>query len=417
MSHATFTAATEDWLIGKALGAPDIRSLFERLCDRLHGFGIPLDRAALSWPTLHPLFRAEQVFWRRGSGAELEQYYHSSAGNEHWLKSPFFHMITHDLDYMRRRLTGDDALVDFEVLEDFRRQGFTDYLLTATNFQIAEVEEFSGGRAGIMASFATKRDGGFTEDDLEALSRIQRVFAVACRASIQGRVMGNIASAYLGPTAGKRVLKGDIKLGDGERLRAVVWFSDLRGSTRLSDTMDPDSYLALLNHYFECTAGAVIENGGEILTFIGDGVLAIFPMSTECPIAAAAQAEAAVHEAIRRGREAERTGTPGGAPLRFGIGLAVGEVMYGNIGVPARLAFSGIGKVVNAVQRIESETKKLEIPVLASPDFAAAVDSGWVSAGEIEIRDFDRRLEVFTPPEFAKPDAATPSGIRTTAAE
>ena len=156
MSHVTLTGAIEDWLIRKALGDPDIRSLFERLCNRLRGIGIPLERAALSWPTLHPLFHAEQAFWYPDKGAELEQYYHSSAGNEHWLKSPFYHMLNHDLLTMRRRLIGPEAMLDFEVLESFQGQGYTDYLLTSTPFHIAETTEFSGGRTGIMSSWMTR---------------------------------------------------------------------------------------------------------------------------------------------------------------------------------------------------------------------------------------------------------------------
>ena len=396
MSHVSLIAAVEDWLIGKALADPDIRALFEKLCERLHGLGIPLERAALSWPTLHPLFRAEQVFWRRGEGANLEQHRHSSESSEAWLNSPFHHVITHNLNHLRRRLSGEGALVDFDVLRDFRDQGFTDYLLTSTDFGIADVAKFDGGRTGTLASWATKRKGGFSDDDLDALRRIQKVFAVACRASIQRRVADNIATAYLGPTAGHQVLRGDIRRGDGERLPAVVWYSDLRGSTRLSDTMDPDSYLALLNRYFECTADPVIAHGGEILNFIGDGVLAIFPIAKDCPMHAAAQAELAVRDALAACTQAEKDGTPGGAPLRFGIGLDIGEVMFGNIGVPSRLAFSGIGKVVNTVQRIESQTKALDVAVLASADFADAAPGDWASAGEIEIRDFDRRLQVFT---------------------
>ena len=376
MSHITLTGSIEDWLIRKALGDPDIRSLFERLCNRLRGIGIPLERAALSWPTLHPLFRAEQAFWYPDKGAELEQYYHSSVGNEHWLKSPFYHMLSHDLLTMRRRLIGPGAMLDFEVLESFESQGYTDYLLTSTPFHIAETTEFSGGRTGIMSSWMTKRESGFTDDDIAALERIQTVFAIACRASIQRRVMGNITDAYLGPTAGRKVLGGDIRRGDGARIPAVVWFSDLRGSTRLSDTMDADSYLQLLNRYFECSAQPVIDNGGEILNFIGDGVLAIFPIDGECPKAASARAEQAARDAIAHCRDAEVQGTPGNAPLDFGIGLAIGEVMFGNIGVPQRLAFSAIGKVVNTVTRVEAATKSLEYPVLALESFARAAP-GW----------------------------------------
>ena len=399
MSHETFTAEIEDWLIGKALFDPDITALFEKLCIRLNSLGIPLARASLSWPTLHPLFRSEQVFWRLDEGIEFQQYEHGITNSDKWLKSPLYHTTHHGLQHLRRRLTGDGAMLDFAVLDDFRTQGFTDYLVTSSEFAIAEVPEFEGGKTGIVASWATKRDSGFTDDDLDALKRIQRYFAVACRAAVQKRVMTNLANAYLGSTAGWQVLAGDIRRGDVRPLPAVIWYSDLRSSTRLSDTMDPDSYLALLNRYFECTAGPVIEHGGEILNFIGDGVLAIFPIKESCPLDAASNAEAAVREALARQQAAEREGTPGNAPLRFGIGLNVGDVMYGNIGVPTRLSFSGIGQAVNAVQRIEAATKTMQLPVLAAPDFAAAAPGDWTSAGQIDIPDFDRMLEVFTLPE------------------
>ena len=415
MSHVSLIAAVEDWLVGKALGDPEIRILFEKLSERLHGLGIPLDRASLSWPTLHPLFKSEQVFWRRGEGAVLNQYEHSDGPTDAWIKSPLAHVHLQGLAHLRRRLTGDGAMLDFEVLEEFQQQGFTDYLVTSTQFGIGDVAEFAGKSTGIIASWATKRQSGFTDDDLDALRRIQRVFAVACRASIQRRVTDNIAAAYLGPTAGHQVLQGEIRRGDGDMLPAVVWFSDLRGSTRLSDTMDPDSYLALLNRYFECTAGPVIEHGGEILNFIGDGVLAIFPIHEKCPMEATAQAEAAVHDALAACVQAEKDGTPGGAPLRFGIGLDIGEVMFGNIGVPSRLAFSGIGKVVNTVQRIESHTKKIDTTVLASAAFAEAAPGDWASAGEIEIRDFDRRVQVFTLAETAPARVEEGTSARTAA--
>lgn len=417
MSHATLTAAIEDWLIGKALADPDIKDLFEKVCERLRAIGIPLDRAAVSWPTLHPLFRSEQVVWYPGDGAVLEQYAHDNETSEMWLRSPFHHVHSKDLSHMRRRLTGPGANLDFEVLETFRDKGFTDYLVTATGFRIANTQHFDGGGTGIMASWQSSRENGFTDDDIEALQRVQKVFAVACRASIQRRVMFNLADAYLGPTAGKEVLSGDIRRGDGERLRAVVWYSDLRSSTRLSDTMDPDSYLQLLNCYFECTAHPVIQNGGEILNFIGDAVLAIFPIVGDCPKRAAERAEKAVNEALHLQSEAEATGTPGNAPLRFGIGLAVGDVMFGNIGVPERLAFSGIGKVVNTVTRIEAATKHLGPRVLALKSFTEAAPSDWVSVGDIEISDFDRNIEVFTLPQLVNERVSEKTSVAKTLAE
>jgi adenylate cyclase len=397
MSHNSLIAEIETWLIGKALGDPEIVKLFEALCQRLHGVGIPVERAVLSWPTLHPLFGAEQVFWWLGKGAKLEQYYHSTAGGEQWMKSPFYRVLSRGLPRLRRRLTGDNAFLDFEVLKDFAAQGYTDYLMTASNFSIAEFADFQGGTTGIMASWATTREGGFTEIDLEALSRIQTIFALACRAAIQKRVMANLANAYLGPTAGWRVLSGDIKRGDGDRISAVVWFSDLRASTRLSDEMDPDDYLALLNQYFECTAAPVIAHGGEILNFIGDGVLGVFPVEGPDGVAEAVRrATAAVGDALRLRVEAIEAGTPAGAPLEFGIGLDIGELMFGNIGVPDRLAFSGIGRVVNGTQRIEAATKEMGFPVLATAAVAQAAPEFWSSAGSRCLADFQRELALFT---------------------
>ncbi len=413
MSHNTLIAELETWLIEEALGDPEIVGIFETLCQRLHAVGVPVERAVLSWPTLHPLFRAEQVFWWLGRGAKLEQYYHSSAGNEEWLASPFYHALSKGLPRLRRRLDGENALLDFPVLKAIVDQGYTDYLMTSASFRIAEFAEYEGGTTGIAASWATMREGGFSDSDLEALSRIQTVFAVACQASIQKRVMTNIANAYLGPTAGWRVLSGDIKRGDGERISAVVWFSDLRASTRLSDEMAPDDYLALLNKYFECTAAPVIEHGGEILNFIGDGVLAIFPIEGGCKNAggtaeAVHRAMAAVDEALRLRGEVIEAGTPADAPLDFGIGLDIGELMFGNIGVPHRLAFSGIGRVVNGVQRIESTTKKVGRPVLATAALAAVSPDDWESAGQHGFAGLDGEIELFaySPAEARDREAA-----------
>lgn len=396
MTHATLTADIEDWLIGKALSDPDIVALFETLCNRLRAIGIPLDRATFSWPTLHPLFKSEQVFWRAGEGTEFQQYIHSGTTNSAWLRSPLYYVTQHRLTTFRRRLTGPDALLDFEVLVDFHAQSFTDYLVTLSAFRIADVEGFEDRETGMIASWATKRENGFTEADIDALRRIQRLFAVASRAAIQKRVMVNLATAYLGPTAARRVLAGDIRRGDGDRIPAVLWFSDLRGSTKLSDRLGADDYLALINRYFECTAATVLAHGGEVLNFIGDGVFAIFPIG-DAPEDAAARAEAAVEGALQLRSETAAEGVSGDCGFDFGIGLSVGDVMFGNIGVPDRLAFSAIGRSVNAVHRIETATKRLGIPVLADREFTEIAPGGWREAGEIGGGELSGRVALFAP--------------------
>ena len=394
MEHRALIVEIESWLIDSALGDPDITELFQQLCERLSGVGVPVERAALTWPTLHPLFRAEQIFWNPVDGAVFHQYSHANQETEGWLKSPFYHVLQNDLDRLRRRLTGPNALLDFDVLHEFRDQGFTDYLMTCSEFRIGEVSEFANRGTGILASFATKRQGGFTSDDLEALSHIQRVFAVACRVAIQRRVTANLMNTYLGPTAGWRALSGDIRRGDGERIRAVVYYADLRASTRLSEAMDPDEYLQLLRDYYDCAAQPVIAEGGEILDYIGDAVLAIFPIRGDTGGPEAVRAACRAMEAALTRREEIIAETPE-KPIRFCVCLAVGEVMFGNIGVPERLSFSVIGSVVNEVARMDDASKTLGRSVLVTSEVAKIEPDCWVSLGAHPLAGVPEPVELF----------------------
>ncbi|MEM6942752.1 MAG: adenylate/guanylate cyclase domain-containing protein [Pseudomonadota bacterium] len=397
MSHEPLTAEIEDWLLQSALEDPEIAPLFETLCVRLRALGLPLDRVMLSWVILHPLFGTEELVWRPDEPLELEQRPHAALGNAVWWASPLAHVHVKRLDTFRRRLTGPDALLDFLVLEHFRDSGFTDYLITAASFSIGALSDFLGGTTGMMASWSTKRETGFSVADLTALERIRKPLAVAVHAALQRRVLDNVATTFLGATAGARLLKGEIKLGDGETIPAVLWFSDLRGSTRLSDAMDPSDYLALLNIYYACTAAPVIEAGGEILTFIGDGVLAGFRVGEGDVKAAVARAETAMVEARTRREAALAEGTPADAPLEFGIGLALGEVMMGNIGVPSRLAFSGIGTAVNRAQRIEASTKRLGRPVLAERAVVELSERQWTASETLTLDGLAAPVELFAP--------------------
>ncbi|MEO1686925.1 MAG: adenylate/guanylate cyclase domain-containing protein [Pseudomonadota bacterium] len=405
MSHDTLIREIESWLLDEALFDPDIVELFGTLCTRLHAAGVPLERAALTWPTLHPLFQAEQIYWRLGGGAELFQFRHDAMRTGAFEASPFHHVLINPVDRFRRRLEGAEALLDFPVLEELAEQGFTDYLLTSSGFRIADVDNYKGGQVGIIASWSTRRPGGFSDLDVEALSRVQRYFAVACHASIQKRVMTNLAGAYLGETAANRVLSGEMRRADGERIRAVAWFSDLRGSTRLSTVMEPEHYLEMLRAYYDCTAQSVIEEGGEILDFIGDGVLAIFPIrgDTGGPEAVRAATRAMETALARRSRWIEETaplpgemeGAADQGRLAFSISLTTGEVTFGNIGVPSRLTFSAIGVAVNKLSRLDELSKEVGRSVLATRAVAEVDPGHWKSAGAWRLRDFDEPVELF----------------------
>jgi adenylate cyclase len=230
--------------------------------------------------------------------------------------------------------------------------------------------------------------------------RIQQRLGVACKVSLQEQIAGNILSAYLGPKAGAAVIGGQIKLGDGRNIHAVIWYNDLRRSTAMADAMAPGEFLTTLNEYFQCTAGAVLAHGGEVLRFVGDAVLAIFPVEAggDDEATACGKAMAAATEARRRlGILNDERIARGLEPVDFGLGLHLGDVMFGNIGVPERVEFSVIGAAANEVARVEDLTKTLGQPLLASADVARWMPGRWYSLGPQRLRGVADPLEVFAP--------------------
>ena len=284
MSRASLVNEIGEWLVDQALSEPEIIEMFDSLCHRLYGIGVPVARARLTWPTLHPLFGAETILWKAGEEIEFEQFRHQDEVSEAWLQSPMAYMFEHGVQEMRRNLDGPNKMVDFPILEELVEQGMTDYLIVATAFDGRQIhkDDGPGGNnqrvSGIILTWACDRPGGFTDDDIVALKQVQRRFGVAVKTVIQQRIAANITETYLGRQAGSQVLDGAIRLGDGQETEAVVWYSDMRNSTALADTMPPKDFIALLNEYFSCTAAPAIESGGEVLDFIGDAVLAIFPV-------------------------------------------------------------------------------------------------------------------------------------------
>lgn len=392
-----------DWLISQALAGANIETLFVGCCERLHAAGIPLWRGVIGFSTLHPLFAGMSLTWRPESGLMVERFRHGDMFEERaFRESPIAVVLESDTGFLRRKLVGDDALVDFDVLEQFRKEGATDYLINASAFSQA-ASTFSS-QEGMIASWMTDRATGFSDRDIAALMRIQKRLAVACKVTIKDQTAHNVLNAYLGRSAGERVLQGQIKLGDGEEINAVIWFSDLRNSTPLADSMTRAEFLLTLNDYFQVTAGAVIANGGEILRFIGDAVLGIFPISEEDMNAeeAASAASLALRDAERRLRAINETRSADGKPeIAFGAGLHVGEVLYGNIGVPERVEFSVIGAAANEAARIEALTKSVGRHALASAAFVSLAPERWVSVGRHALRGIEEEIEVFASEDSA----------------
>ena len=245
-----------------------------------------------------------------------------------------------------------------------------------------------------VKSWLGDRATGFTDQEIVELQRITREFSIALKSKIERSVAQNIAHAYLGKRAGQAVLNGLIRRGDGEKITAALWYSDLRCSTELADRLSAEAFLQLLGHYFEMTAASVLDHGGEVVSLIGDAVLGLFRFDG-APDEACGRALAAASEARRRLNTSQSVAN--NVAFDFGVSLHLGQVIYGNVGVPERLQFTLVGSAVNETARIEDLTKTLERPVVASDVFARCVDRPWLSLGEHSLRGIKRPVEVFAP--------------------
>ncbi len=379
------------WLVRDAWQARSADELVAMLCDCLTKSGAPLARMTVIIPTLHPQIFATVFVWRddtREVGTIFEP--HDVLHKPKFAQSPFAPIIR-GAGGVRRRLEGERPTLDFPVLRDLHAEGATDYVAMPFRFSDGQINVVS------MTSFAP---GGFTTAHLgsvyEMLPTLARLFEVHA----QRRISVNLLETYLGRNTGKRVLDGEIKHGDGELIHAVIWFCDLRDSTHLADSMDHASYLTNLNRFFTAMAGAIIDHGGEILSYIGDAVLAIFPIGNASSGVHAADAcaraiAAAKSAGARIGQENELR--PDLPQLRYGIGLHVGDVTYGNIGIPQRLQFTVIGSAANEASRIEGMSKTLSVPIVVSSSFAAHYDGALASRGTHALKGVAGVHELFTP--------------------
>jgi len=373
-----------DWLDEGRLALPN--TFLPALCQQLLANGVPVARVAVFARTLHPNVAGRGFFWHaeKPAGIEVTTAEHDWMGSDAHLASPI-HAITSSGQEIRRRLADPDCAIDFPILAELRGEGMTDYYATP-------LPAITGEK--LLASFTTRHPGGFSDEQLAALQRLR--IPVGRIAEIMGlrRKAQNILDAYLGQQTAQKVLAGQIKRGDGEEIRAVIWFCDLRDSTPLAESMSREAFLRLLNEYFECVLGPVQERGGEILRFIGDAALAIFPIGNDPAAVACAKALEAATESVARMKKLNATRHP---PLRFGIGLHLGLVLYGNIGTPTRIEFTVIGAAANEAARIEGLCKTLKVDVAVSDSVARHVPGRVRSLGRHALRGVGLPVEIFTP--------------------
>ena len=386
---------TEAWLLAGAIDSDDLLLLFESFIWRLVAAGLPLDRASLHVGTLHPQLFGFAWNWTRSDAfCDEVKVDEASLQTEAYRRNPLYRVIEYG-ESVRGRVADTETVKRFPLLADLAAQGFSEYLCLPLR---------AGGTYHNAATAATKQPGGFTDAQFAGLSRLLRLFALHVERHIALRIAGNVLDTYLGSAAGGRVLRGAIKRGSGEAIRAIVWASDLRGFTDLADRLPGGDMTALLNAYFERLVGAVIAHDGEVLKFIGDGLLAVFPYSAFADERAAARAALAAAEQAVAALEALNADPPpdlariaGWRPLRTGIALHDGEVFFGNVGAPERLDFTVIGRAVNAAARVEALSKTLGRAILLTEPVARRLDRPLDDLGEHPLRGLAQPLRVFSP--------------------
>ena len=390
-----------DWLLTEGSHMTDPPSLIKGLVQIMVQQGVALLRLRITVRTLHPQAIGHSFTWQREKG-EIEIYRppHSIVQTDQYLKSPYA-AIFDGAGGMRRRLDVAGAELEFPILQDLHAEGATDYVAMPLVFLDGKINAIT---------LATDRDGGFTTEELQQIYDMLPVLSRLLEVHAMHYTARTLLDTYLGKYTGERVLDGLIKRGDGEDIHAVIWFCDLRGSTVLADDMAREDFLGLLNEFFDCMAGAVLDHGGEVLRFIGDAALAIFPIVEEDNASgrdactrydACRLALVAARDAMGRIEELNRGRTEGGAaPIGFGIGLHIGDVLYGNIGVPQRLEFTVIGAAANEAARLEGLCKTLELPVLISSQFAQFFPGELASVGRHPLRGVAAPQEIFTLPDL-----------------
>ncbi|MGB0669908.1 MAG: adenylate/guanylate cyclase domain-containing protein [Rhodospirillales bacterium] len=386
------------WFVTEGQRIADPKALVNGLFRRLEAVRAPVWRVRLSIRTINPTVFGHGVVWQRDRpGVEEWAVGHAITESDDYIGSPI--QWVHQNGRMFRQHLTQLTTCDHSVLHGVRSQGGYDYM--ALPFV------FTDGQVNVL-TIATDRVEGFSDRDIAKFEALLILITPSLEAMAVRRVARTLLDTYVGPRTGERVLNGRFRRGDADEIEAALWFSDLRGFTAMTEALSSRDMLATLNTYFEQVAAATTARGGEILRFIGDAMLIVFPvaqmgcMTTACQSALDSALDAfnvlATVNLMRR-----RHGEP---EIIFGVGLHAGTVVYGNVGSPDRLDFTVMGPAVNRTARLEGLTKTLGTPLLMSADVAARVCQKTVDLGRHSVKGIAEPVDVFglcEPPLGVKP--------------
>src|SRR3954454_20334762 len=388
-----------NWVVRQGLTGLPENDLLRGFCQRCRSEGLPLSRGLVFIDTLHPIFEGRGFRWNdtETNESDIFEYGSTAEGDaaKNWRRSPFFNMLEHGDEELLIDLA-DCASVDFSMIGDLAAKGHKHF--------VAFVHRFGeSGTIGQMDCFysywVTRRDEGFGEQGLAALRDLVPVLGLAIKSAAQVDIARTLGRVYLGRDASEQVLRGRISRGVTERINAVLWFSDLRGSSAISESIGPDEIIPFLNDYAQAAIDAIHDEGGDVLKLIGDGVLAMF---TGWDMTAANRAALRAEHRFRRNMKSlnARRSLDGRPTTSAYVGLHVGEVFYGNIGSEDRLDFTVVGPAVNEVSRIASMCRSVDRELLASSDFRSGLDAvgrnHLVSTGRFALRGINRAQDLYT---------------------
>jgi adenylate cyclase len=375
-----------DWLIDGARSAASPSRMMAETCEGLVAAGLPLWRVGVFVRTLHPDIFGRNFIWRPDAEVELGTVDFNILDAPEFQASPLAIVFRQGLEVRAR--VGDPASQRFPIIEDMHAEGVTDYIALPLLFTDGSVQ---------ASSWTTKQPGGFTDQQLNGLRSLVRALARVIEIIQWRRTSSLLLDTYVGNRAGERILSGQIRRGHTDTMHAAIWLSDLRGFTALSDRLPAETVVDILNNYFDCQVSAIRTHGGEVLKFMGDGLLAVFPIDEY--VGDVRQVCSSVLEAARESRASvEAMHYPIGDAVerfRFGVALHVGRILYGNIGGGNRLDFTCIGPAVNLAARLEKIAGKLSRTIVASEGFAGICAGGWSELGEFPIAGFAKAERVY----------------------
>jgi len=395
------------WLIESGLRSLPVGELLDGFCQRLNQVGVQVKRAFLGMNTLHPMIRAHAMEWefRQGTGPGFN-FNHADVDDPVWQTSPFAPMLREGIGERRQLLTVSEAELSSPILRELKGEGMSEWLGCVFSFGARDIRIHGERTArdadqlGVIFSFVTDRPGGFADADIEVLHGLLPLFALGVKATTMRSVGRGLLSTYLGQDPADRVLHGTIFRGDVERVDAVLFYADLRGFTHLADVMSGKDLVSMLDDYFDCMARPVVSRGGEILKFMGDGLLATFGIGGTSRAEACRLALDAANEALATVATLNAARAAAGTPFAgLDLALHIGELLYGNVGTDARLDFTVIGPAVNEASRIELLCKSLGYNLLISERFAAAAGDSrrrLSSVGRHRLRGVREDTELFT---------------------